>query len=72
MHFLRLIIQLDLPEDFQILDVVFREDLLILLPVGPFRTASIGRPVGSGQQSTTGEERHPKIQFSHKQSLSHL
>ena len=33
MHLLRLVVELELPEDLQVLDVVLGEDVFVLLPV---------------------------------------
>ena len=41
MHLLRHIVQFDLPKDLQVLDVVFCQDLFVLLPVGPLGVCRI-------------------------------
>ncbi len=49
------IIQLELPKDLEVLDIVFGENLLIPLPVVALRVATVGGPFGRAQRGTPGD-----------------
>ena len=44
-HFARHVVELQLPEDLQILDVVCRQRRLVALPAGALHIAAVGEPV---------------------------
>src|SRR5215471_9307061 len=47
MHLPRFVIELELPQELGVFDIVQGEDLLVLLPGGPHGVAAVGQPVGA-------------------------
>ena len=45
-HLPRLVVQLDLPQQLHVLDVVLVQDRFVALPCGALRIAAVGQPVG--------------------------
>jgi hypothetical protein len=66
MHLLRNVVEFDLPQDLQVLDVIFREDFLIRLEICPLAVGPIGGPVSAPRKRAGCGDRDQDDSVSHK------
>src|SRR5215467_10888027 len=69
MHFARLVIELDFPEQLDVLGIGWAEELFVFLPVGALWTVAVRQPIGAPRSDSSQRERQHCGYDSHKYSL---
>ena len=62
---MRHVVELQRPENFEVLDVVLVQDGLVLLPSGPFGVTSVGEPIGGRERDGRQQYCYTNFLFCH-------